>query len=329
MFDAIPNQILGISPFPIAAHASSGLPVTLTPLLPAVCTTAGDLVILKSVGTCSITASQAGNGSFSAATSLTRTFTVSQATVSGSFTAALGSPYVVGSRPQFSVVGDFNGDGIPDLAVSNGFGSNVTVLLGNGSGGFTAATEQSICGGLYAYPIGIAVGDFNGDGKQDLAVTNEGGSNVSVLLGNGLGGFTQASGSPIAVGSDPWNIAVGDFNGDGSQDLAVANYLDSTVTVLLGNGSGGFTQATGSLVREWPRRATWVVAGDVNGDGIQDLATANNNVNKVPWLLGNGSGGFTQAPGSPFAAGFYPWSLVAGDFNGDGVPDLAVAEFGR
>src|SRR5436309_986408 len=92
-FDAIPNQILGVTPFPIYAHASSNLPVTLTPTLPAVCTTVGELVSLKSVGTCTITATQAGNGSFSAATPVTRVFTVSQGKAAGSFMPAPGSPF--------------------------------------------------------------------------------------------------------------------------------------------------------------------------------------------------------------------------------------------
>jgi hypothetical protein len=99
-FDAIPNQIFGVSPFVIAARASSGLPVTLTPTLPAVCAMAGDLVILRSVGTCSITASQGGNGTFSAALPVTRTFTVSQAKAGGSFTAAANSPFTAGASPR-------------------------------------------------------------------------------------------------------------------------------------------------------------------------------------------------------------------------------------
>ena len=90
------------------------------------------------------------------------------------------------------------------------------------------------------------VGDFNGDGIQDLATTSYVSSTITVLLGNGSGGFTPATGSPVAIGTTPYSIAVGDFNGDGIQDLVVTILSDNTVAVLLGNGSGGFTVAAGS-----------------------------------------------------------------------------------
>src|SRR5260221_404051 len=97
-----------------------------------------------------------------------------------------------------------------------------------------------------SYPSSVAVGDFNGDGKQDLAVANYSSSNVTVLLGNGSGGFAPAAGSPLSVGTNGISVAVGDFDGDGKQDLAVANWNSANVTVLLGNGAGGFSPAAGS-----------------------------------------------------------------------------------
>jgi hypothetical protein len=328
-FDAIPKQILGVSPFPIAAQASSGLPMGIVSTTPVVCKTAGGLVTLLGAGTCSITASQGGNGSYGAATSVTRSFTVSLAKPSGSFISAAGSPFPAGAESYSAAVGDFNGDGIPDLATANYDSNNVTVLLGNGSGGFTAATGSPFAVGSVG-PLSVAVGDFNGDGIQDLAVANQGGT-VTVLLGNGSGGFTVATGSPFAAGIGPSSVVVGDFNGDGIQDLAVANSyagagLGNTVTVLLGNGSGGFTAAPGSpfAVGNDPES---IVAGDFNGDGIQDLATANFNDSNVTVLLGNGSGGFTAAPGSPFTVASTPAFVVVGDFNGDGIPDLATANY--
>src|SRR5947209_4992435 len=89
-------------------------------------------------------------------------------------------------------------------------------------------------------PVGVAVGDFNADGKPDLAVANDSSDNVAILLGKGNGAFAQAAGSPVAVGSLPTPVAVGDFNGDGRQDLLVGNSNSGTVSVLLGNGGGGF-----------------------------------------------------------------------------------------
>jgi uncharacterized protein (TIGR03437 family) len=375
-FDPIPNQIFGISPFPIAAQASSLLPVSFGSTTTSVCRNADDLVILLSAGTCSIAATQSGNGNYNPAHTVTRTFTVSQAlptgtltraagspfpsgtspiyviagdfngdgkpdlaivnnvsnnvTVvlgdgSGGFTASPGSPFAVGTNPTFVAVGDFNGDGIQDLAVAN-FGDNtVTVLLGNGLGRFTEAMGSPFAAGNGAYAV--AVGDFNGDGIQDLAIADGGGTTVTVLLGNGSAGFTASQGSPFTVGNNPVALAVGDFNGDGIQDLAVGNYNDNTVSVLLGDGFGGFGTPMGSPLTVGTTPASVVVA-DFNGDGKQDLATANTFDNTVTVLLGNGSGGFTEAMNSPFAVGSYPTSVTVGDFNGDGIPDLATANDG-
>ena len=231
-----------------------------------------------------------------------------------------------GVLPMSIAVGDFNGDGIPDLAVANLDSNTVTILLGNGDGTFTAASASPATGSA---PESIALGDFNGDGIPDLAVANFGSNTVTILLGNGDGTFTAASASP-ATGHAPYSIAVGDFNGDGIPDLAVANTGSRTVTILLGNGDGTFTAASAS-----PATGVWpysIAVGDFNGDGIPDLAVANEcgndsrcgSVGTVTILLGNGNGTFTAASASP-AMGYRPESIVAGDFNGDGVPDLAVA----
>src|SRR5262249_9133055 len=140
----------------------------------------------------------------------------------------------------------------PDLAVSNSGSANVSVLLGNGDGSFQAA--RSFGAGSNAWSV--AVGDFNGDGTPDLAVTNYGrcgafgwyNSSVSVLLGNGDGCLPAAR--SFGAGSTAWSVAVGDFNGDAFQDLALANSglgvdvcCASSVSVLLGNGDGSFQAA--------------------------------------------------------------------------------------
>jgi len=159
-------------------------------------------------------------------------------------------------------VGDFNGDGIPDLAAANNGGNTVTVLLGNGSGGFAAATGSPFAVG--SGPVPVVVGDFNGDGIPDLATANNGDNTVTVLLGNASGGFTASTGSPFNVGSGPISMVVGDFNADGIQDLGVANLSDSTVTVLLGNGSGGFAAATGSPFAVGPSPFSIAAADSAN-----------------------------------------------------------------
>jgi hypothetical protein len=238
---------------------------------------------------------------------------------SGGFTPAAGGPYSVGSNPYSIVAADFNGDGIPDLAITSFGNSNVIVLLGNGDGTFTPASGSPF--GVGSYPEGLAVGDFNGDGIADLAIAATGGYQVTVLLGNGTGGFTAASGSPIAV-NYPTAVAVADFNGDGKADIAVADAQDNVVAVFLGNGQGGFTSAGNPTpVGDFP----WaMVTADFNGDGKADLAVINYLGSNVTVLLGNGTGGFAQSTGSPFAVGTHPASIAAGDFNGDGHPDLAI-----
>jgi hypothetical protein len=322
-FDPIPNQIFGISPFPIAARASSRLAIGIVSTTPTVCKTASGRVMLLGAGTCSVTASQGGNASYGAAAPVTRSFSVSLANPSGSFQGAASIQLPAGTYAESVTVGDFNGDGIQDLATANYTSHNVTVLLGNGSGGFTEATGSPFTvGGL---PYSVVAGDFNGDGIQDLATANYSSNNVTVLLGNGAGGFTGATGSPFAVGMNPWYLVVGDVNGDGIQDLAVANVGSYNVTVLLGNGTGGFTAAAASPFASGPGAPQSVAFGDFDGDGIEDLAVTSSLPSNLAVVLGNGSGGFTAATGSPFTVGTEPESVAVGDFNRDGIEDLAIA----
>jgi hypothetical protein len=320
-FDAIPNPIFGGSPFPIAAKASSGLPIEFTSITPAVCRTASVVVIPLSTGICSITASQAGNASYSAAIPVTRSFTVNPAEPSGTLSSNPIVSFPTGAYPASVAVGDFNGDGHLDIATANEAGDNVSVLLGDGVGGFTAAPGSPFAAGVS--PTSLVVGDFNGDGIPDLVTANTYGTTVVVLLGNGLGGFTAAQGSPFATGPGPASVVIGDFNGDGIQDLATADDGSDEVSILLGNGAGGFANPVSFPVGLTPGS---LAVGDFNGDGIPDLATANVNSGNLTVLLGNGTGGFVSAPGSPVIVGGFPSLIVVGDFNGDGIEDLAVTD---
>ena len=130
----------------------------------------------------------------------------------------------------------------------------------------------------------IVTADFNGDGFLDFATTSDDGS-VWVMLGNGAGGFTPAPGNPFIVGVNPWSIAVADFNGDGKPDLAVANCGSASVSILLGSGNGGFANAPSGPVTV-PHYPAWVVSGDFNGDGKQDLAVSIVSQNLILVLLG-------------------------------------------
>jgi uncharacterized repeat protein (TIGR01451 family) len=238
------------------------------------------------------------------------------------FSEAAGSPITVETGPVEIAVGRFNGDAFDDLAVVNFASDSVTVLLGNGNGGFSPASGSPLSAG--SAPDAVAVGRFNGDAFDDLAVARSGSNDVLILLGNGSGGFAPAPGSPVSVGSAPTAIAVGRFNGDSIDDLAVANRTDDTLTILLGNGSGGFSPTPGLPVGVGDSPASLAV-GNLNGDGNADLAVANAGSNDVTILLGNGSGGFAPASGSPIGVGTEPRSVVVGSFNGDTAADLAVA----
>ena len=169
-------------------------------------------------------------------------------------------------------------------------------------------------------PDTVAVGDFNGDGKLDLAVANNVSNNVSVLLGKGDGTFHAAVN--YGAGTNPTSVAVGDFNGDRKLDLAVANWNGNDVSILLGNGDGTFQPAVNYNVTFGPQS---VAVGDFNGDGKLDLAVANYFGEALSILLGNGDGTF-QAHVN-YQAGSGPVWVAVGDFNGDGRLDFAVTDF--
>jgi hypothetical protein len=175
-------------------------------------------------------------------------------------------------------VGDFDGDGNLDFAVTDAHTGKVQVFFGNGHGGFGSETDLPVGSG----PVGLAVGDFNGDGKPDLAVTDAIANNVDVVLNTGGGHF--AAPIPFAVPGEADAVAAADFNGDGKLDLAVTG--DTGITVLQGDGHGGFATAPGS---PFPGAGNFAVAaGDFNGDGAVDVAGLNFGANNVAVLRNRG-----------------------------------------
>jgi hypothetical protein len=196
----------------------------------------------------------------------------------------------IGPNLIFVVAGDFDGDGKPDLAVANHWMPvadeyDVQVLLGTGTGSFTPLPGEAPWVTAGKNPRRMAVGDFNRDGKLDLAVACVSEPALSVLLGTGGGNLGTRT--IFQTGGSPWAVAVGDVNGDGNPDLAVTNFngTPSSVAILLGSGSGAFGPATILTVGNRP---TSVALSDLNGDGLLDLAVANEDSNTVTVFLNHG-----------------------------------------
>ena len=211
-------------------------------------------------------------------------------------------------------VGDFNGDGKPDIVVTDLNSQNVSVFLGNGDGTF----RPPVISNTNLNVASVTVGDFNGDGKLDIAVSDDV-SIVAVLWGNGDGSFQAPLVIP-EVFPAALSLAVGDFNADGVLDLAVANQTSDSVSVLLGNGDGTFQAASTYLTGTVP---VSVAVGDFNGDGVLDLVTANRTSNTISILLGIPGGTFKNQ--TEYAGGTSPISVIVADVNADGKADVVVA----
>ncbi len=243
---------------------------------------------------------------------------------SGNGTFPQRADYTVDGPPTAVVAGNFDGNGRADLAVATSGTSQIEVLPNNGNGTFGSDIET----GIPADATDMAVADFGGNNNDDLAVVENG--RVLILMGNdGDGTFDNASGGPYGVGgTGPYSIRTADLNGDGMPDLVVTNQATGLVTILLGAGNNGqFAAAPGSPFAAGAGVSSATVA-DFNSDGIPDLAVVNAVANTVSVWIGQGNGRFWLDVGGPIPVGSGPAAIGAGDFNGDGFPDLAIADAG-
>jgi hypothetical protein len=255
--------------------------------------------------------------------------------------------HAAGAAAANLLVADFNGNGKSDLAVLGGSAPScseedgaIAILLGNGHGGFTAKSTICSYGNI---PFAGLAGDFNNDGKLDLAVISGNGdvacgdagcAALTIYLGNGDGTFTEHEN--FGMDGDLYAIVAGDFNRDGKLDLAVS-YISwgiPNVAVFLGNGDGTFNAYASELSNGYLYSSTLAV-GDFNGDGILDIASVGaggeyegGEFGSVSIFLGNGDGTFTPAASQPAVALVNPVAVTAGDFTGDGKLDLAIADAG-
>ncbi len=233
------------------------------------------------------------------------------------------SDYTMGDSPNSLgsvLIADLNGDGAPDIATANRLDDNVSIRPGNGDGSFGDKEDFAAGDG----PGSMVVSDFNGDGAPDIASANYYSDNISILLGNG--GSALSSRTDYEMGNGPMNVAIGDLNGDDIPDLVTANDDSDDVSVRLGNGDGTFgvnvdwEMEGESIYEEEPYS---VAIGDLNGDDVPDIATANYESWTVSIRFGNGDGTFSAETVNDM--GFNPYSIMIVDLNDDDNNDIVTA----
>jgi hypothetical protein len=247
----------------------------------------------------------------------------------GSFGAPM--TFTTGTQPYEIALGDFNHDGVTDVAVADVDVHSIHVLIGgrDGGGHWDGTFSQAIYPTVDR-PLGIVTGDFNEDGITDIVVTEYAANTVAVFLGNGSGnvgdGTFQAA-VHFPAGRIPYDLATGDFNGDGHLDLAVSNSDWNGVHILFGSGTGTFPTAHAYVDGE---NCAGIAPADFDGDGITDLAVDDCVNNQLLLLKGQGSGGVgdgTFASPVVLADCCFPVHVIAADLDGNGHPDAVTCDY--
>ena len=248
----------------------------------------------------------------------------------GGFTGPTTLNVGAGSLPWAITLADVDGDTNLDIVTANNDTANVSVLLGDGAGGF--ADAANFAGG--AHPVSVAVADVTGDGNMDIVSANAGTLDVSILAGDGAGGFAAPVSASIGADAEPHAIAIADLTGDGKLDIVTANAaldgspfpppeLPGTVSILVNDGSGSFAPAVQLSTGDGEGRAESVALGDVTGDGNTDIVVSRPNANSAAVLAGDGAGAFLAAVTTPTGIG--PTPVVVADVTGDGHADVVTA----
>ena len=240
----------------------------------------------------------------------------------GTFAEMILYPLKAGSHPNHLLINDVNSDGTKDIIVAN-FGTNdIGLLLGSGDGSF--ASMIIFPTGDASYPRFVAVGDFNNDHRVDMIIVEPGRYGISVYLGQGNTSFVHTMTYSSGSSSDPYAVAIGDFNSDSQLDIVVANAGTSNVGILLGYGNGSFASAV-MYSTSYLSAPTCIAIADFNNDNRSDLAVTTFGGNSVAILLGYGNGSFAAAKTYSTGAGSVPLYSGVADFNNDSIIDIAVA----
>ena len=249
------------------------------------------------------------------------------------FITAPGSPFACGKGPNDIAVADMNGDGHPDLVIANTGTPYITILLGDGKGGFKPSQHSPFATDSHPHVHGVAVGDFMGDGKPAVVTDSWGRDEVLLIPSDGQGNLILPGKTFHADLHSDSGVRAADFNRDGNLDIVTTTQRVGAVGLLLGDGRGGFRRAPGSPFSTGEQ--TWAFAvDDINRDGNPDVISfpyerdlRDPKQLGVTVLLGDGKGGLTTMPGSPFSlAGCHgPDRVAIGDVNGDGIRDIVVS----